>query len=166
MESDRELEAMAAIAKALTDMDQDTITRVLRWVSDRYRVKMIQPPDVIDRANNQEANLVSTPVEQIDNVASFFDAASPQTTADKALVVAYWLQKQGQSDFGAQEVNTELKHLGHGINNITDVLAALINQSPRLVIQKQKMGNTRQARKRYMVTDAGKKHVEGLLKLS
>jgi hypothetical protein len=83
---------------------------------------------------------------------------------DKALVVAYWLQvRGGAADIDAQTANTELKHLGHGISNVTRAFEGLKSQKPALMIQLRKEGSTQQARKRFKVTAEGRKSVERML---
>lgn len=75
---------------------------------------------------------------------------------EKAIVMGYWFQIcSGQPDFGAQEVNTHLKHLGFHVKNITDAFTTAMSRRPALVIQMQKSGNSRQARKTYKLTHAG-----------
>ena len=65
-----------------------------------------------------------------------------------------------------QQVNNELKHLGHGTDNITKLIGKLVVTSPQQVLQTRKSGNTRQARKTYKVTKAGLKRVQELLDTS
>jgi hypothetical protein len=80
------------------------------------------------------------------------------------LVAGYWFGIiQKQTDFGAQDVNGELKHMGHGVHNITEAFNGLMNRSPQLVRQTKKAGTSKQARKRYALTDAGRKVVERML---
>jgi hypothetical protein len=83
---------------------------------------------------------------------------------EKALVVGYWFQVvQGQPDFGGQEVNSTLKNIGHGIANITDAFTTASSRKPSLVMQTQKTGTSRQARKQYKLTVAGVRWVESRL---
>ena len=70
---------------------------------------------------------------------------------------------QGEADFDAQSVNTKLKHLGHGVGNITQALDVLKDRRPQLIVQLRKSGTTKQARKKYKVTTAGKSAVEAML---
>jgi hypothetical protein len=60
-------------------------------------------------------------------------------------------------------LNTELKNLGHAIPNITDALTSNIEKKPQRVIQLQKAGTSRQARKTYKVTHEGLVYVAGML---
>ncbi|ANH73510.1 hypothetical protein ACS15_2824 [Ralstonia insidiosa] len=90
--------------------------------------------------------------------------ASPTSDGEKALVVGYWFQvKEGATELEAQKINSELKHLGHGIGNVTRALDWLKAQKPALMIQKRKEGTTKQARKKFVVTNEGKKHVEKMV---
>jgi hypothetical protein len=91
-----------------------------------------------------------------DSFAELFDAAQPSSKANMALVAGYWLQVcQGQGDFDGQSANTELKHLGQRIENITVAMNSLKGQKPSLVIQLRKSGKSQQARKIYKITPAG-----------
>lgn len=100
------------------------------------------------------------PGSESTDLGDLFDRADPQNQADRVLVVAYWKQVvEGAESFEAFPVSKELKHLGHGIANITGALDTLINQSPKLVLQIAKSGKSRQARKRYKVTREGIRRV-------
>lgn len=158
-----EIEAMSAVSKALTGLGEDARGRVLRWAVDHYQVSV----GVIRVAASTETgsgSLTSAVGEQSTDLAELFAAADPQSDADKALVGGYWTQfVQGDSDFDAQSVNTQLKHLGHGVGNITRALDSLKDRRPQLVIQLRKSGTTKQARKKYRVTTAGKAAVEDMI---
>lgn len=53
--------------------------------------------------------------------------------------------------------------LGHPVSNITRALDSMMTQTPRLVIQTQKSGKSKQARKRYKITREGTKRVSSML---
>jgi hypothetical protein len=53
--------------------------------------------------------------------------------------------------------------MGHGIGNITDAFNAAKEQKPALVMQTQKSGASKQARKRYKLTLMGIRRVESRL---
>ena len=89
---------------------------------------------------------------------------TPRPSLNRALVTAYWFQcREGQEDIDAQKINSELKHLGYGVVNITRAFNTLKDQKPSLVMQTRKAGTTKQARKKYKVTAEGKKSVERML---
>jgi hypothetical protein len=157
---DVEIKAMAAISTALQGLEPEAIRRVLKWATDRYQVKPASPPaaEFVDRP------LLGSPPTAFNEFSELFDAANPTTNVDKALVAAYWFQVvQQHDDLDSQQLNNELKHLGHPSANITRDLDSLINRSPRWLMQTRKQGTTKQARKRYKLTREGIRAVEKLL---
>jgi hypothetical protein len=151
---EQEIQAMTAVGRAMQGLDERTIHRVLTWATDRYVTKRRPSP-------NQPDTDATTGVE---DVATLYDLTNPQTHAERALVVGFWYQElQRQSDFDAQQVNHELKQLGHGVENITAAFNDLINRTPRFAMQTRKSGSTKQARKRYRLTTEGVRRVRSLL---
>lgn len=152
-----EIEAMTTLEAALAPLEEAERNRVLKWAVDRFGASTFIAPARIDEQG------LETPSE-FEELADLYDAASPSGEADQALVAAYWLQtSKSEPDFDSQRVNTELKHLGHGIGNITQAFTSLIKRKPRLVIQIKKAGKTQQARKKYKVTAEGRKAVRKML---
>ena len=75
-----------------------------------------------------------------------------------------WMQKRsGMETFDSAAVNRELKHLGHGVGNITAAFNDLMAQKPALAMQTAKSGKSKQARKKYKITRAGEKAVAEML---
>lgn len=168
---DPEIQAMSAIAGALGSLDQQAVTRVLQWAAKRYGVAVESPPQshvpgrqaapAVSSDSQPRAPLAATAYTDFHEL---FDAANPATSVDKALVAGYWFQVlKGQEDLDSQELNKELKNLGHVSTNITRDLDSLINKTPRFVMQVRKDGSTKQARKRYKLTREGMKAVERML---
>jgi hypothetical protein len=103
-------------------------------------------------------------IPQFEGLAELFAAANPKTEPDKALVTGYWFQVvRNEADLTGQSLNEELKHLGHGVLNITKALTSLMKRKPQLVIQIRKSGTSKQARKKYKLTDSGRREVERML---
>src|SRR5207249_6554270 len=104
---------------------------------------------------------------QFASFGELYAAASPTSDVDRTLVAAYWRQYvDGAEEFGAQELNTILKNLGYKVANITSAFDALKNRKPAFVVQMRKAGSTRQARKTFKVTEAGKQAVEQMTRQS
>jgi len=163
-----EVTAMQKIATALSGLDDNSIARVLRWAADRFMKTTINISRGSDGINasgaSQENGYAINSGKQYADLAELYHAASPASDIDRALVAAYWFQyAQGETDFVSQDVNSALKDLGHGIGNITDAFDALITRKPSLVMQVKKTGTTKQARKKYKLTVAGKTAVEQML---
>jgi hypothetical protein len=158
--TDPEIKAITEIAKAFTDLTDDQLQNVLLYINARYGTRKSaahQRLTGFDSASPMAAT-------EHESIGDFFDAAAPQTEAERVLSVAYWTQViEGASDFEAFPVSKHLKHLGHPVSNITRALDSMIHQTPRLIIQTNKSGRTKQARKRYKVTREGIKRVQSML---
>ena len=162
---DPEIVAMSKISAILNELkDVEAKTRVLRWVVEKYRTTSSKPlphtqtsifPDI--GVGTGEASTSRT----FQDFPALFAASSPTTDPERALVAGYWFQVvRGQDDLHGQQLNDELKNMGHRIGNITDALSSLIERRPALVMQTRKSGTSRQARKKYRLTSEGIRAVE------
>jgi hypothetical protein len=170
---DPEIAAIGKINEILSPLEPQMRHRVLRWAADKFgfissavdkpglsggRKVATDPADLLDNTDSESGSF--------SDIASLFDSASPTTQSDKALVAGYWLQVASPDkspDWDGFSANKELRHLGHGMDNITKALGGLINQTPRLAIQTRKAGTTRQAKKKYKLTAEGIKRVRQML---
>ena len=156
---DPEIAALSQISAALAPLDEDARSRVIRWIASKYNQMAVTP--------------VAKPLLASDNaavasegrsLAELYAATDPRTDAEKVLVVGYFFQHvEGLADLDAQRINTELKHLGHVIGNITRAFSYLIQRRPQLAIQIRKSGSTKQARKRFRITGEGAKAVQQMM---
>lgn len=167
---DPEIDAMAAIADALADLEAESRDRVLRWAADRYGVtistggRQAVGGGVNGGSPRVAAEEIAGEVPGYQHFAELFAAASPKSNEDKALVAAYWIQvHEGHESWASRLLNAELKNLGHSIPNITDALSSNMRKKPQRVIQLKKSGNSRQANKTYKVTHEGLAYVQGML---
>ena len=167
MSVDNEIDAMRRIAEVLDEFgngDSEIRARILQWVTARYG----DPPSSY---SSSPRSIPMAPQPQgpeeddsLEDLADLFDAAGAQTDPERALVVGYWLtEPEGKSDFTSQEVNSELKNLGHGVTNITSAFSSLMKRKPALAMQTAKAGATQQARKRYKLTRAGRTAVQSMI---
>lgn len=157
-----ELEAMAKMAEILEPLDPPARTRAMSWLIQSLDIDL----NVKERSPLKSPGAKASPSSPLayETLADLFHAANPKTDREKALVAAYWIQmSSGAVNFASQEVNSELKHLGFGVSNITDALTQLMNEKPSLAIQLKKSGNSKQARKTYKITDSGVRKVEEML---
>jgi hypothetical protein len=164
--NDPEVEAMGTLAGALDPLEPEAAGRVLRWAAERYGVTMAPARGKTKHQNGGGSDFGGETPGDFAELSDLVSAASPATDEDRALVVAYWFQdgqEEKQPDVSGQQVNKELKNLGHGVKDITKVFSSLIATSPQQVIQTRKSGTSRQARKRYKVTKAGIARVQELL---
>jgi hypothetical protein len=155
-----EVDAIRQVSLALDPLGPEERGRVLRWAAERFGTSLPQG----NHSRQKERIREDIPGEEPQDAGEFYAQATPATEPERALVVAYWVQEvKGDGEFDAQSVNTQLKQLGHGVSNITRALDDLKRRKPQLVIQIQKSGKSKQARKRYKVTAAGKTEVGRML---
>jgi len=159
-----ELKAMQQIVDALDPLDTATRGRVLQWVANRFALgaPATNTQRYYGSATAGGTSAGETPAGKFSDLPSLFEAADPATDTEKALVVGYWHQQvANHGEFGSQAVNTELKHLGHAVGNITAAFTNLIRA--KYALQIKKSGTSQQARKRYKLTLTGIKLVEEML---
>jgi hypothetical protein len=158
-----EVDAMRDVTAALEPLGSDEQGRVLRWAAERFSVALSQSGGGRSARREDPARRGSA-AEEPEDAGEFYSQTDPEKEPERALVMAYWVQEvRGDGEFDAHTVNTQLKHLGHGVSNITRALDDLKARKPQLVIQVQKSGKSQQARKRYKVTSAGKAEVQRML---
>src|SRR5216684_1231019 len=172
MGTTEEIRAMQAVAKAVEDLDDEVKSRVLRWAAEAFKVPFAPVRGVVHGGvgNGGAARRANPPAGDegagngFNKVSDFFAAAAPATTQDRVLVAAYWFQvMKNEDEFTGFAVNTELKHLGHKVENITKALSSLMSRIPALVMQTKKTGTAMQARKQYKLTQPGIERVQDLL---
>ena len=164
MNIDPELRAMITVYEALKDLDDQAKVRVIEWVSGKLELedaKRFYPENDWgpEGAGHEERGLMD-----FGSIADAFAIANPKNTADKALVVAAYLQaSKGGIDVSGREINKELTQMGHGVHNITRAVEALIKKKPQFLIQTRKEGKTKKAQKKYRVTNEGFTFVKRLI---
>ncbi|WP_148218044.1 hypothetical protein [Opitutus terrae] len=160
-----EIEALKTVFTALDPLDSPARQRVLRWIAAKFGNEIADSCDRDRGSSRVEQPLAKAATEAAGrDLPTLFASAQPTTEQEKALVVGYWVQvDNGEPDFDSQTVNGHLKHLGHGVGNITRCFESLIASRPQLVIQTRKSGTTQQARKQYRVTAEGVARVNQML---
>jgi len=158
---DPEIQAMSEVSEALSNLDDSARERVLRWAVDRYGassgISAGTDQDLADQSSATDTTLFS-------HLSELYDAANPSTLAERVLVASYWFQEvEGQPAVHALTVNNALKQLGYGIGNITREFTKLQAVQPALILQLQKKGSAKQARKKYKVTAMGIQRVKEMV---
>jgi hypothetical protein len=163
-----DLKALETILKALEPLSEDERERVLRWAGEKLGIQQ-----VLGRAGGalKKVSMVDAAFEKhpggFQSVGEFLAAASPDSDADRVLCVAVYLQDFSESPdvttLSGKQINDELKHLGHGVKNITDSINTLKSRKPQHMIQTKKAGKSKQAWKEYRVTRAGLEYAYQLI---
>jgi hypothetical protein len=163
-----EIEAMGQIEKAIAGLEPDEAERVVNWVVAYARTKLgatVPQHGVSATAARSRGDVdPAEAAQQFERIGDLVDAAEPANAPDYALVATYWFQQlQGNEHVTGQQVNDELKDLGHGIANITDAFTSLQERKPAHARQVEKSGSSKQARKRYRLTQAGIRRVQEMI---
>ena len=159
LQDDQEIAAIAAIAGILAELDEGSRGRVVRWASERYG-----GASALGGQRSAGPGSEPTDASRWRDVFDLVGSVDARTDADRAMLVAYWLQVEEQSSFftGAQ-VNDLLRQMGKPASNIAHVFSRLISRKPPFVQQIAKSGRARQARKQYRLTTLGVDYVTRLL---
>ena len=159
-----ELRAMITVYEALQGLDSDAKVRVIDWVLRKFQLRHSSGFLPVDEQEAGGVGAQKKDIKDFDSVADVFALANPKNTADKAIVVAAYLQvSKGGIDVSGREINKELTQMGHGVQNITRAVEPLIRKKPQLLIQTRKEGKTKQAQKKYRVTNEGFAFVKNLV---
>ena len=149
-----EIEALRALSEILDGLSPEAVARVLKWAADKHKVPIVDSVPTFGPVISALEAPRDKPIAA--DLPEYFNVAQPRTSAEKALVVASWLQSvQGATDFDSGSVNRALKNLGYPSKNITRDFDDLMGRKPKMVVQTRKSGSAKQARKLYRVTHEG-----------
>jgi hypothetical protein len=151
------LEAVRGVLEALKDLSPEDARWVLRRAQDTLSPVVTPPPADPTLRENGSTRVPDENVALGDFVAS----VQPETEYDRVLAVGFYLQSVlDQPDFDSYTITTQLKDLGYQVTNITRVFDDLMKRNPTMAIQTKKTGTSRQARKRYRLTQHGLRYVQ------
>ena len=157
-----EVAAIGIVEGALEPLDPDARSRVLRWAAERFGATL--PVGATRQGGGKQQQPATANIDEPGDLGELYAQAGPTTETERALVVAYWVQAaDSKGEFDSQTVNDHLKNLGHAVSNITRTFEDLKKRKPQLVIQIEKAGKSKQARKRFKLTAAGKEQVKRML---
>ena len=164
MTDDVELDAMRTVLASLNPLEPDARARVIFWITRRLEVEGFDLVRPISSGGNL-GRIAERTEFQHETLAEALAAANPRTGGQKALIVGYWKQvRESAASLDGQSINSELKHMGHHVSNITDAMNELQRQKPQLAVQLRKSGTSKQARKTYRITTEGVKAAEIMIR--
>lgn len=188
MVQDPELIAMSQTFEALKNLDKGQVGRVIRWVKDRFGVldavtelKVPTPdqPVVADTPQPPAAVAPEAPVAappepkgphkkglmDYDTVMDLFADAEVKKVSQKILLMAAFLQeRQSFKEISSYDINFRLKRLNQGVQNISSSINGLLNRKPEVMVELERSGSSKQARRKFRVTIEGLKVAAGFLK--
>jgi hypothetical protein len=177
---DPEIEAISKCHELIKVLDNEAKMRVIKWLVDKFELTSdlqkgafssktnnyedVHPEELLLLPDKHKSNNSNSSIADFETVADFFSHVHPSTDHEKALVVAAYLQEKNRlDDLTGGEIQKELKHLGHGVANITTSIGVLEKKKPKLMIQTRKEGKSKQARKKYKVTMEGFNSVKEMM---
>jgi hypothetical protein len=86
---------------------------------------------------------------------------APARASERALLAAYAIDPSGRKQLTSQAINDLLKENGLKVSNITRAIETNLKAKPPGMEQVGKRGDTKQARKKYRLTEAGVEKVRG-----
>jgi hypothetical protein len=90
------------------------------------------------------------------SIETLFLSSNVKTVASKILLAAAYLQeKLSFEEISGFDINSRLKKMGYGVANISTAMNPLLRKKPPLIIQIKKAGDSKQARRKFRVTEEG-----------
>ncbi|MBI4922087.1 MAG: hypothetical protein HY834_10080 [Devosia nanyangense] len=160
-----EIDSMRQLDLIFGALDDTARVRVFYWAASKYGYPT---KETNIRGTQESIRGVGINEKSLDgelgDFADFYHSASPSDNAGRALVASYWLSETTKGEpFQSQTLNALLKDLGFQVGNITDALSTCMRAKPSWIVQTRKSGSSKQARKTYKITDAGKRRVVQML---
>jgi len=110
----------------------------------------------VEAEEPQTAAAGSPDFMKYETFAELFFASNARTITAKIILAAAYLQeKKNIREFGSSDINAMLKKIGQVVQNISASINVLLFKNPPLLIQVEKPGAQKFARRTYAVTDAG-----------
>lgn len=102
--------------------------------------------------------------DPMESFPALFSAVAPKTNGQKAVVAAYWLERHdGLESWTTHNVNKQLQQLGTKVGSLSIVLSNETKSKSPKVAMLDKQGASMQARKSFVLTQAGIDYVEDRL---
>jgi hypothetical protein len=99
------------------------------------------------------------------NIENLFLAADIKSVGSRILLAAAYLQEKHEYDeMSSYDINSRLKKLGYGVSNITTAINTLLNKKTPLMMQTKKDGTSKQAKRKFKVTEEGLELAKSFLK--
>jgi hypothetical protein len=181
--SDYEIVALSQVFDSLKHLNKAQVSRVVHWVKDRFgleegpvtyeilpampieRVDTI-PDENVSRENNtgpameeqapKEKSAGKKDIKDYESISDLFaDANAGKVSAKVLLMAAYLQERLILKEISSREISSRLKRIFPSIKHTSGIIANILKKNPPLLISSGKEGNTKQARKKFHVTELG-----------
>jgi hypothetical protein len=93
---------------------------------------------------------------KFDTFEDLFFSSNAKSIAAAILLAASYLQERHNSKtLNTSEINAQMKKVGQQVQNISASINNLLTKKPPLLVQTGKLGDSKQARRQYRVTEEG-----------
>jgi hypothetical protein len=161
--ADLEIEAIAAVSRALAGLGADARRRVVAFVADKYGLPYSPShgPAAPAGSTPSEGGGTGHPSSKYAHFAQLANRVRPETDLHRVLLAAYWVQQVDRiTPFGTKQINPRLVEISAGLGHVTERLQDLQDLRPSLVIHIKQPG---QSGKSYLVTDEGMAEVDSAI---
>ncbi len=113
-------------------------------------------PDEIIETDKISDSLKGLGLKRYRSIETLFLSSNVKTVPSKILLAAAYLQeKLNFEEISSFDINSRLKKMGYGVPNISSSLNSLLNKEPPLMVQIRKAGDSKQAKRKFRVTEEG-----------
>jgi hypothetical protein len=113
-------------------------------------------PDEIIETDKVTDPLKGLGLKRYRSIETLFLSSNVKTVPSKILLAAAYLQeKLNFEEISSFDINSRLKKMGYGVPNISSSLNSLLNKEPPLMLQIRKAGDSKQAKRKFRVTEEG-----------
>jgi hypothetical protein len=114
---------------------------------------------------NNESSTKGLGLKRFKSIENLFLGANTDTVASRIILAAAFLQeKMNYTELSSYDINSRLKKMGYGVTNITNAINGLLNKRIPLMEQTRKEGDTKQSKRKFVVTEEGLKLAKTYLK--
>jgi hypothetical protein len=116
-------------------------------------------------SDNKTVSTKGLGMKRYKSIENLFLAADTDKVSSRILLAAAFLQeKHGYNEMSSYDINSRLKKLGYGVSNITTAINGLLKKKPPLMNQVRKEGSSKQAKRKFVVTEKGLEVAKTLLR--
>jgi len=130
----------------------------------------IEPPQMSIAQPEENAEIDTDPqkgtgLKRYKSIEALFLSSNLKTVTSKILLAASYLQeKNNLEEIATRDINESLRKLGYDVTNIAVTLNSLIQKKPPMLIIVGKEGDSKQARRKFKVSEEGLALAKSFLK--
>jgi Fe2+ or Zn2+ uptake regulation protein len=171
---DSEILKLSQVYEALKHLNKAQVYRIIHWAEDRFGLidnipgdktipvsaVVVEPTKQPDDIRQEEIVEIESPkkmdFKSYESASDLFAQANVKRTSSRiVLMAAYLHEKQNLKEISSKEISSNLKRQFPGIKNVASLITNVLKKNPPLMLANKKDGASKQARKKYYLTDDG-----------